>query len=82
MKIQKDKILHFSVNVVATIASVVLYCINPILLVPMLAVGLSLGKEYGDSKAKGNYWSWGDIVADFLGIAVVVVIALTISLFV
>lgn len=78
MKIQKDKILHFSVNVVATIASLVLYRINPMLLIPMLAVGLSLGKEYGDSKAVGNSWSWGDIIADFLGIAVVVAIALVI----
>lgn len=75
---QKDKILHFSVNVVATIASLVLYRINPMLLIPMLAVGLSLGKEYGDSKAVGNSWSWGDIIADLLGIAVVVAVALVI----
>ena len=27
-----------------------------------------MGKEYGDSKAQGNTWSWGDIVADGLGI--------------
>ena len=78
MKIQKDKILHFSVNAVATLASLVLYRINPMLLIPMLAVGLSLGKEYGDSKAVGNSWSWGDIIADLLGIAVVVAIALVI----
>jgi uncharacterized protein YfiM (DUF2279 family) len=27
-----------------------------------------LAKEYGDSKAYGNYWSWWDILADVLGI--------------
>lgn len=30
-------------------------------------MGLGIGKEYGDAKAHGNYWSWGDILADFLG---------------
>lgn len=29
--------------------------------------GLGIGKEYGDMKAHGNYWSWGDILADMLG---------------
>ncbi len=33
-----------------------------------LAIGLSVGKEYGDSKATGNTWSWEDILADLLGI--------------
>ena len=28
----------------------------------------ALAKEYGDSKAYGNYWSWWDILADVLGI--------------
>lgn len=30
-------------------------------------MGLGIGKEYGDANAQGNYWSWGDILADFLG---------------
>lgn len=29
--------------------------------------GIGLGKEYGDAKAHGNYWSWGDILADEAG---------------
>lgn len=33
-----------------------------------LLVGLSLGKEYGDSKAPGNKWDWYDILADAIGI--------------
>lgn len=34
------------------------------------ALGCGLGKEYGDSKAHGNTWSWADIAADLLGAAV------------
>ena len=33
----------------------------------LFAGGLSLGKEYGDSKAAGNKWSWMDILADLIG---------------
>lgn len=29
--------------------------------------GLSMDKGYGDAKAHGNYWNWGDILADMLG---------------
>lgn len=31
---------------------------------------LGIGKEYGDSKAQGNEWSWGDIVYDIIGAAI------------
>ena len=34
------------------------------------ALGLGIGKEYGDSKAAGNKWDWLDIVADVAGCAV------------
>jgi uncharacterized protein YfiM (DUF2279 family) len=34
------------------------------------ALGLGLGKEYGDSKASGNKWDWWDIVADVVGIVI------------
>lgn len=44
------------------------------------AVGASLGKEYGDSQAKNNYWSWGDIVADCIGIVTGVGVAYLIRL--
>ena len=58
MKIPKDKILHFAVCLIAAIIH------------PMLAIGLAIGKEYGDSKAPGNKWDWWDILADAIGIAV------------
>ena len=31
------------------------------------ALGLGIGKEYGDSQAIGNKWEWIDILADVLG---------------
>jgi uncharacterized protein YfiM (DUF2279 family) len=57
MKIGKDKFMHFGVCTIAT------------LIHPLLAAGLAIGKEYGDSKAYGNHWDWYDILADALGIA-------------
>lgn len=64
MKIGKDKILHFGVNFVMALSAVLSY--------PFavgICIGASFGKEYGDSKASGNSWSWADIVADMLGMA-------------
>lgn len=43
-------------------------------------ISLGIGKEYGDSKSVGNYWSWGDILADVLGSLVGAIIASTITL--
>ena len=44
------------------------------------ATGAAAGKEYGDSQAKNNYWSWGDILADVLGIITGVGVLLLIKL--
>ena len=56
LKAHKDKLYHFGICFVVSILN------------PWLAVGLALGKEYGDSKARGNKWSWGDILADAIGV--------------
>lgn len=50
-----DKKLHFGVCLIAAIVS------------PWLAVGLAIGKEYGDSKSPNNKWDWWDILADGAG---------------
>lgn len=68
-----DKFLHFSVCCLASVLSSIpssffmdkWQCVYSSLLFPM---GLGLGKEYGDSKATGNKWSWEDILADALGV--------------
>lgn len=62
LRSNKDKLLHFGVNFVVGLTAVISW---------QFAIGacggLSIGKEYGDSKAKGNKWSWMDIVADAIG---------------
>lgn len=58
MKIGLDKWLHFGVCLVASIIH------------PLLAVGLALGKEYGDYCSPTNKWDWWDILADFVGIVI------------
>lgn len=53
----KDKLMHAGV------------CMLLSLVHPFLAVGMAIGKEYGDGKASGNHWCWWDLLADFIGIA-------------
>ena len=60
-----DKAKHFIVCFFAAF-------VTGILSVPAgagAAVGLGIGKEYGDSKATGNRWDWLDLIADLLGAA-------------
>ena len=57
-----DKVAHFGVNFVIALSAFWSWQFAV-----GACIGASLGKEYGDSKASGNYWSWGDIIADMLG---------------
>lgn len=36
----------------------------------MGTVACGLGKEFGDSRAPGNKWSWTDVTADVIGAAI------------
>lgn len=69
-----DKFLHFIVCFGATflmgIATFFLGQLASMFCGGLFALGLGLGKEYGDSKATGNKWDWWDIVADVIGIGV------------
>ena len=74
MKIEKDRIQHFGVCLIATLVmscaawftsgSLQTGCAVGI----ALSAGLALGKEYGDKNATGNHWCWWDLLADFCGI--------------
>ena len=57
-KTGKDKVYHMMVCLVAAVIH------------PWLAVGLAIGKEYGDAHATGNHWCWWDLLADSIGIAI------------
>ena len=61
--VQSDKILHFLVCFLTTF---VLSFINPIF-GAFVALMFGLYKEFTDSHKVGNYWSWGDILADIIG---------------
>ena len=69
----RDKILHFLVCLGACVAvSLGMFFLgnwSSVCCGLFFALGLGLGKEYGDSKASGNRWDWWDIVADVLGAA-------------
>lgn len=54
----KDKIKHFTA------------CLLISIIHPYLAIGASLGKEYGDKNATGNHWCWLDLIADGIGILI------------
>jgi len=62
--IGRDKILHFSICAAAALLSgFFLGFFSGV----MVGISLGLGKEYGDMVAKGNTWSWADVLADLLG---------------
>lgn len=75
MKIARDKKLHFWVNLVASMTA-----FFRVWLAVGLCIGLSAGKEYGDSKAYENHWDWLDIVADAAGMAAGLLVRLAVWL--
>lgn len=69
-----DKGVHYTVCLIYAyiITLVILFTTNGNYLASSLSgiyagTGIGIGKEYGDAKAHGNCWSWGDILADELG---------------
>lgn len=58
LKIEKDKLQHFSICAVTSVLS------------PTLAIGLAIGKECGDSVSPVNKWSWSDLLADGVGVVI------------
>lgn len=77
--VRSDYILHFGVCSLSTsiIGLTSFLVVNHFLgYIPALvaslfgavfALGLSLGKEFGDKNNPNSAWSWGDLVADLAG---------------
>lgn len=64
-----DKLMHFGVCFLVNFmisAAMPEQAVNGV----GFSVGLSLGKEFGDSRAIGNHWDNYDLLADGVGIAV------------
>ena len=73
MKIAKDKLQHFIVCIIIAAVIAVIVANTCALAFPSCMAGFlgalacGIGKEYGDSKAHGNTWSWPDLAADAAG---------------
>ena len=85
MTIPKDKRLHFACCML--IALVVTPLIGLLsnwyvggLAGSLTAMGVGVGKEYGDKVNPNNKWDWQDILADFIGTAVGVSVGILIAL--
>ncbi len=63
--IGKDKLYHFSICAAVTLVIGLLH--DPVA-GALSGIFLGIGKEYGDHTSPGNIWSWGDLVADALGV--------------
>ena len=72
MIIGEDKFIHALVCALATLigACFLSFGWHCIIIGAMFALGLGLGKEYGDKHATGNHWCWWDILADLIGITI------------
>ena len=81
-----DKVKHFFVNAVVVISVTLMLLGLGFEPIPaytasiFFAIGLSVGKEYGDSKAIGNRWDWMDILADAIGIVFGVFMSIQVSI--
>lgn len=73
MKIQRDKLMHFTVCCCAAVMVMVLFraIASPLgaasLASLLTSIGIGVGKEYGDKASPYNKWDWKDIVADTIG---------------
>ena len=76
MKIMKDKVYHLIACAVIAFAIASVVANTCVLVFPSCMAGFlggiacGAGKEYGDSKAKGNAWSWSDMLYDVIGAAI------------
>lgn len=73
MKLNTDNIKHLVVCFICSfLISVIIahFAVSPL---PAITAGflgamcLGAGKEYGDSKSEGNFWSWEDMLYNAIG---------------
>lgn len=63
-----DKIVHANI---CMLLMGLLLTVMPLVIVNLIVIGLSIGKEIYDSKQLYNKFDWLDLFADFVGIAFV-----------
>ena len=74
MKIDRDHWLHIIVCAFVTLVGFYIFGLFMawpwnLVTAGILALGIGIGKEFGDMMAKGNHFDATDIVADLVGIA-------------
>lgn len=73
MKIMKDKVYHLIACAVIAFAIASVVANTCALVFPSCMAGFlggiacGAGKEYGNSKTKGNAWNWSDMLYDVIG---------------
>ena len=82
MRISKDKKLHFTCcMLIALVTTILIGLVSNwyagSLAGLLTAMGTGVGKEYGDKINPYNKWDWYDILADFLGTIVGILIGIT-----
>ena len=76
MKIMKDNVYNIIAFAVIAFAIASVVANTCALVFPSCMAGFlggiacGAGKEYGDSKSKGNSWSWSDMLYDVIGAAI------------
>ncbi|MBR5639527.1 MAG: hypothetical protein IKW83_07160 [Muribaculaceae bacterium] len=84
-KVGKDKFFHFGVCfVISLITGVVMLPFTNLFGVifssVMSGTGAALAKEYGDKCSPTNKWDWKDVIADYLGIGLALLILIILKL--
>lgn len=80
MKIGRDKYLHFAVcGIISTTIICTFILIGSTLPIAILTgtvatIGTGLGKEYGDKMNPNSSWDWKDILADFCGLLLGIIV--------
>lgn len=83
MKLQRDKVLHFTVCCIVAVCAMVFFKIiaAPLYVATLasftISMSLGVGKEYGDKTNPYNKWDWKDIIADATGSVIGTLISIT-----
>lgn len=64
-----DKIAHFTVSAAITLVAALWLSIPPVW-AAVVTLLCGIGKELRDKLSPGNRWSWGDMVANAVGVLV------------
>lgn len=84
-KFGRDKLFHFGICfVISLIVGLVMIPITNLFGVIFSSLvsgsGAALAKEYGDKCSPTNKWDWKDVIADYLGIGLALIILIVLKI--